>query len=262
MTNLTHTPGMGPDYENAMKFAWKQNLEQAWANPAERREVVDNFAELLGLSPEVLWHWLCTNQLAATQFAKNPTKQTKHQEVAGAWLRVLPLVRDFRILPQAGPDALYVKAGRVLSGEQLVNKATTKSIDFTWEMSLPGGPVLRFYAAHKCTGGSGGSQELQFRDLLEFCHEAAQLQFESRTGTGIRFLALADGDFYDKKRQVSHLPSRLAELQHAVNSSRYAFALSTKTLPMLLHDQLIATVPNLAALDEPTRQALAALRNA
>ncbi len=216
----------GPDYDNAKIRRWEKNIEEARDNPLLRKAAVINFAHKVGLSPEVLWHEFCTNDMSL-HYAVDPTKQTLHQTVAAEWIESLPMVRNFRTLPGDGPDALYVSGGLLMRADQLANADVPKSVDFYFETIDFYGVILRFYVAHKYTKDDGGAQENQFRDLLAFCVESSKLKKEK----GIRILSLADGAFYQKTRRKTNGGNRLCELKDILNGSLFAAAMETKDLP-------------------------------
>ena len=224
----------GPDYDHAKLKRWAKNIEDARDNPARRKEAVVKFASKVGVSAEVLWHKLCTDDLAVLHFSIDPSKQTLHQTVAADWIQNLPGVLNFKILPGDGPDALYVYGGSILSSRQLVNSDMPKSIDFFWEMITEYGVILKFYAAHKYTREDGGAQENQFRDLLAFATESAKLRKEN----GTRILSLADGDFYQKTRNKTNSGNRMQELKDVLSGSSFAEAMECKNLLRYLDEQI------------------------
>lgn len=217
----------GPDYDNSKIKRWKKNIEEARDNPLKRKEAVINFANKVGLSPDVLWYNFCTDDLSPLHYAIDPTKQTLHQSVAAEWIESLPMVLNFKTLPGDGPDALFVSGGYLMRADQLANADIPKSIDFYWETVDSDGVILKFYAAHKYTKEDGGAQENQFRDLLSFALESSKLKKER----GIRILSLSDGPFYQKTRRKTNSGNRLSELKEALNGSQFAAAMETKDLP-------------------------------
>ncbi len=223
----------GPDYDGAKREQWARNVEEARDKPASRRGAVESFAQRLGLHPELVWHSLCTDDAAAPHFAKDPGKQSLHEKAAALWVAALPGISNFDNLPSDGPVAQYILGGRVVSGEAMVSADTPKSVDFRWEISLDGLPVLTYYASHKFTQDDGGAQENQFRDLLAFAKEASQLRIDN----GTRVLCLADGPFYARARRRSGV-CRMKELQEAMAPSAFSRALPCSDLPALLANDI------------------------
>ena len=217
----------GPVYD--LTEAWQQNINAVRNKPLQRRAYIEKWAARTGMSAEVAWHWFCTDDMAAAHFAKDPRKQSAHENIAAAWIKKLPGVYDFQQLKRSGPKALYVSKGQVLRQNDVVLQNTPKSIDFYWKMALPGNHrILHVYASHKHTAEDGGSQDNQLEDLKQFVKEATCLEDEC----GVRFLALSDGDYYTKPRGPQR--TYLDDLVQLSQASSYVRALPCVDLPLYL----------------------------
>ena len=214
----------GPNYD--LSAAWQVNINQVREKPLARKGYIKKLALRTGMSFEVLWHNYCTDDLAAAHFAKDPRKQNAHEKIAAEWIKKIPGVHNFQKLKPNGEKALYVYQGDILSAAGKQGIETPKSLDFAWDIVLPKQhATMSFYASHKHTGIDGGSQDNQFADLRHFTIEASALQQEKQ----IRFVSLADGEYYQKKR--GSCGSKLNALQAIANQSKYTAAMTSAELP-------------------------------
>ena len=83
-------------------------------------------------------------------FSILPIKQVFHQKAASEYIKKLPTVKNFRLLPVHGKGAWYVGAnGEIVKKEILPkNFSLTKSLDFSWKLSN-----YKCFASHKYTRG-------------------------------------------------------------------------------------------------------------
>lgn len=220
-----------PDYDEGVRKEWQANIEECRENPLQRFKELESSQKYrrMGISLELIRHWLCTDDTAAYFFAKDPSKQTYHQKVARDWIKALPGVSQMEQLDVNGDDAKYLSAGNVISGRDIGNTDGKKSLDFEWKFIFSTGEFLRFYASHKYTNESGGAQDNQFEELRKYTKEANGLRRE----TGYRLLAIADGDFYKRKRKGQQL-TRIQELSQECQASPFSRALTTEDIPAYL----------------------------
>ena len=226
---------IGPDY--TMISTYLSNIEDARENPSCRKDFVKSWAERTGVSFEILWHSFCHDDEFAVFLAVDPRRQTQHEQIAADWIGKLPGVKNFKKLSSGGSNSKYLEGGRVVLFDQLTNRANPKSIDFSWEMDLPSIKKitsLSFFASHKYTSTDGGSQDNQYKDLFSFTQEAAKLQTER----GVRFLAIADGHYYEKMRKRNEEKykkiddlKKIAKQGSSNSGTQFVQALSCKELP-------------------------------
>ena len=154
---------------------------------------INNFAERWSFDENFLKNELKTNELLLLTFAKDPGKQTFHQHFAAKHIKTLPLIENFKELPSGGKNALYVVNGKIVEGKDKKDQKTGKSIDFKWEYTFKD-KTLTFYATHKHTKVSGGSQDNQYKDVQEF-------HTESRNCIDLNtyLLSITDGLYYLSK---------------------------------------------------------------
>lgn len=175
---------------------------------------VENFSNKWGYEENFVWCYLLDNdKLFRLFFVKDPGKQTFHQHLAAKWINNLPFVNEFKELSVGGKDALYVLDGKVINGEkkkEVKDKTIPKSIDFYWNYQFSG-KKIEFYATHKYTKISGGSQDNQYRDVQNFLAEA-----KSCDNINICFVSITDGPYYllseptaSNMRKIDYLNSQL-----------------------------------------------------
>lgn len=168
-------------------------------------------------------------------FVKEPGKQTFHQHFAAEWLRALPFIEHLVELPSSGRHALYIdNSGEIISGYEKKNRKLSKSIDFKWEYHFKD-RCLTFYATHKYTKDSGGSQDNQYKDVQEF-HSAARNCVEP----DLLLLSITDGPYYLTSQTLES--SNKSKLEY-LNSGRFRgdrnyatslFSFISDTAPMII----------------------------
>jgi len=187
------------DFEGGIAKRRMQNSAElkkpyALTSPALIKKV-QSFAARWGLSPETVYEKIQTDWLFALWFAKDPGRQSIHQELAANFLKKTfsPLISGFRVLPSGGCNAKWVCAGGVFTQKEMDNRGVDKqarTIDFEWAVPC-GDKTLSFYASHKFTGEEGGAQNNQYEDLKNFvdCVRKAR-------SPEVFYLAIADGPYY------------------------------------------------------------------
>ncbi len=99
-------------------------------------------------------------------------------------------------------------------------KLPGKSLDFSWKTG-----DKTFYAMHKYTAESGGSQDQQFGEMLELMK-----RFTSCQNQDVVLLIIVDGEYYQKNDQ-----ERLEKLRHLQRGKLpRSFALSINEIPHLI----------------------------
>lgn len=191
------------NYDEAEKNQLNENVESLLSNLNDQmlQTRIHNFAEKYNLNPQFVLQKIIDDNIFALCFTKEPSKQTFHQSQAAKFIKKLPLIEDFKTLPAGGKEALYVIKGNVLKGKELSTTTHGKSIDFYWTFKLKG-KKIEFYATHKHTRTSGGSQDNQYNDVLDFLENASYCFSKDKF-----FFAITDGPYYlqpNKKLEDMH----------------------------------------------------------
>ena len=190
----------GPDYEGCVAKAWKANAEAVYGLLMNRdRDVLEKllgFSERFGYPFEDVLAHAKADEMFRAWFAVDPGRQSIHQKLAADWLRELPWVDGFDVLPVVGRNAWYVTGdGDLVKGR---NPHKLKSLDFRWRTGM-----RSVFAMHKYTKQGGGSQDNQFTDVMSTlaCWSAGAAD-ESTV-----LLGIVDGDYYTGKK-MGELRSR------------------------------------------------------
>lgn len=218
-----------PNYEDEFVQAIRANLtrviEQLDAGDTGLLKKIGTFASRFELAIDVVEQKIREDEMFRAFFAKDPGKQKIHENIAAAFIEHTPGVEDFE---QLAHDKLVVIQGAVRSRKEVRAEGATaraKTIDFMW--STRG---KKIYVSHKYTKGSGGGQDNQYRDLQEFIREANESNLRDTY-----FLAIADGDYYDRTDTNSHT-TKLQHLKDLANR-RNVFALSIDELETWLSEK-------------------------
>ena len=129
----------------------------------------------------------------------------------------------FKILSK---NELYVVMGKSFFKNEIKKKkikTNVKTIDFEWEFKNK-----KFYAYHKYTKESGGTQGSQYVDLKIFI-ENANLNKDKN----IYYLVIADGIFYDTQNGNVGV-SKIENLKDISNNKNNVFAMRIEELKDLL----------------------------
>ena len=179
------------EYENKFRKALRKNVRETpkLAAKGDLDVKINNFCDHYGFEREAVLEEIQSNRIVAALFAKNPNKQNFYENLAAEYICRLPDVKNFKNLPN---NELAVSNGAVLGQKELTNRggaSSAKTIDFEWQYRK-----ARFYASHKYTKDSGGSQGGSYKDLQAFISEAARCTLQNTY-----FVAIADGPFYQGK---------------------------------------------------------------
>ena len=144
-----------PDYTALEHEAWKQNASQVVARLDEDEpnllKRIATFVRRFGFHVHEVRQKILSDPMFRAHFAIEPRRQGFHEKIASKWIRSLPDISDFRVLPKSGRNAFYITSdGEVRQG---LRKPPSKSLDFTWQAD-----GRQFYAAHKYTLEGGGNQ--------------------------------------------------------------------------------------------------------
>ena len=212
------------DYKKNYHEAVILNLDQVRAlvlnNDRDMEIKITNYSNKYDLPILFIRNKILKDNIFANQFAKDPSKQTFHQNLASDFISSLEGVKDFKTLPANGKNALYIIDGK-LGKENEIVKGTSKSIDFYWRFN-----GYECYAAHKYTDVDGGSQDNQYTDLIDFLKNAS-LSKEKKT----IFFAIGDGDYYQRKHtKTKNEYNNKIEYMNGLYGTKHSVALTINEL--------------------------------
>ena len=191
-------PNRPPDYETLIQQKWQENaadvVNRLNADDAHLRQKMATYAENFGIDTKSIIRKIRTDQMFANSFAKDPNKQSLHEQSAAAYISNLQFVSEFINLPTHGMNAYYIaEGGEALSGS--AKQGTIKTLDFTWKTGR-----FTCYAAHKYIKQSGGAQDNQFADILSALHRWSK----GNAQPDEILFAIVDGPYFttDKMRQL------------------------------------------------------------
>lgn len=215
-----------PDYNTIVQKLRDENVrkvqEELRLKSPRLMTKVDTYVDHFKFEKEMVLEKIKNDPMFAVIFAKDPTRTGVHEKEAASWLKNLPMVKEFKVLPKSGKNALYVTGDGEI--RYIPNKkAIDKSIDFHWKTGK-----FTVYATHKFTGESGGSQDSQANGVKE------SLQ-RFRQGSGFKndvFLAIVDGDYYTDKK--------MNELRDfCIDRQKLSWALAIQDVPYWLDDKCL-----------------------
>ncbi len=99
-----------------------------------------------------------------------------------------PHIVDFENLPSSGKNAYYINGdGKIVKGE----KTSSKSLDFRWMTD-----ETEFFAAHKYTRESGGTQDNQYSEMRTLL----RLFQNGIVDTHRALIVIVDGPYYTARK--------------------------------------------------------------
>ena len=224
---------LGPDYEGTFRRLMESNVADVLDALRDREDwlmqKIENAAARYDLSREEIEAALLECRVLRFYFAKDPTRQSMHENAAAAFIRGLPGVTEFVQIRSAKK---YIADGRVVDKRELrlmhadnIRVTHTKELDFEWVFGN-----RRFYAYHKHTTDAGGAQDNQYNDLKSFAREAAKNNIANAV-----FIAFCDGPYYLSRNGVAEM-SRVDTLKNIATSVARgnSFAMQTRELPEFL----------------------------
>ena len=224
---------LGPDYEGTFRRLMESNVADVLDALRDREDwlmqKIENAAARYDLSREEIEAALRECRVLRFYFAKDPMRQSMHENTAAAFISSLPGVTEFVQIRSAKK---YIADGRVVDKRELrlmyadnIRVTHTKELDFEWVFGN-----RRFYAYHKHTNDTGGAQGNQYNDLKTFAREAAKNNIANAV-----FIALCDGPYYLSQNGASGM-SRVDTLKNIATSVARgnSFAMQTRELPEFL----------------------------
>lgn len=137
----------------------------------------------LNLSLEEIQDKILKDDLIASFFIKNPSKQNISEKLIGNFLENLPIIENFRTLPNKSD---FLVDGKITK----MRIAGIKSIDFMWKIGNK-----TCIATQKYTTGAGGAQDNQFNDVISFLKES-----QNNNDPELIIFAIVDGDYYTPEK--------------------------------------------------------------
>lgn len=148
----------------------RKEVDKAWV----KTKISNHVARFGGLlTEESLREAILENDIVASLFAKDPSKQNITEKLVAE-------VLDLKKLPASGRNCIrFNNEGDIVS---LTAPSHSKSADFL---------IGDFYTTQKFTTESGGAQDNQFNDVVDFLVKGSKKY---------KVAALLDGAFWDLKR--------------------------------------------------------------
>ncbi len=157
------------------------------------KKKIKRFALKFDLSEKLIQYKVLNDDLFILCFIKEPNRQSFHQRLAADYIKNIPNIIDFKLLPSGGRNALYIISGQLQTGKNITTSRKPKSIDFSWRFQTKQNGLVEFYATHKYTNEGGGAQDNQFNDIKLFLDNA-----QSYIKPDKFFIAICDGDYYNR----------------------------------------------------------------
>ena len=155
---------------------------------------IKNYCTRYGMSRAQVVASILTNDIAATAFAKAANRQRTAEK---AQLEYMQLERGIRVekLPSSGYASLRLQGGEIVDGFTPRTVESTKTFD-----AVSDNNHTKDYIFQKFTMGAGGAQDNQARDAIRFLDAAHE--YVATHDDRIRFVAILDGDYYDRRWDV------------------------------------------------------------
>lgn len=163
------------------------------------KEKIINFCDRHALEFELIKHKILIDDLFILNFITEPSRQTLHQDLASKFIKIIPNIKNFKVLPSNGKDSLFVINGIIVKEHQKKDTSiNVKSIDFEWTYINKIGEEIPCYASHKYTHQSGGAQDHQFKEIMTFLENANKYSKKLNF-----FYAICDGKYYQNPYECS-----------------------------------------------------------
>lgn len=188
-----------PDWDGIEQRMWRANARDVADEAAQRSDRlmkrVDLYVWRFGFTAEQVLDKIRTDPLFAAWFAKEPRRQSPHEQIAADYLQGFGSIFDFVRLKQTGHGALYLnRDGEILARKDIQGDRPSKALDFEW--TSPSG--VRCLASHKYTKEGGGNQDSQFREQRTLLSN-----FQSRSTNNTALFVICDGPYYTEERMAT-----------------------------------------------------------
>lgn len=174
------------DFRPRYKQAYAENVKKVRRDPSIVSKKISNFCELHSFKREDVEKQIKNNEIVAAVFARDPQRQNFFEKTAAEFIKNIQGITDFELLPKS---KFYISSGNLMTKEGLEEgggRSKAKSIDFCWLYK-----GNKFYAYHKHSWNTGGSQDNQYSDIQRFIEESRPSRRANRY-----YVAIADGEFY------------------------------------------------------------------
>ena len=175
---------------------WRANAREVSEEAESRSERLMKRVELFvwrfGFTVEQVLNQIESDPMFAAWFAKEPRRQSPHEQIAADYLTGFESILNFVRLKQTGQGALYLnRDGEILARKDFQGDRPSKALDFEWRS--PSG--VRCLASHKYTKEGGGNQDSQFREQRTLLSN-----FQSRSTNNTALFVICDGPYYTEER--------------------------------------------------------------
>jgi hypothetical protein len=213
------------NYEKLYDLAILKNIQELkdHINSDDTIIKIENWANKFNLNSSFVYQKICTDNIFALNFIKEPGRQNFHENVAAKHIASIKGIKNFKQLPKSGKNALVVSNGVIMSLTSFNNSVEKiKTIDFEFIFNK-----TQFYASHKYTKDNGGSQDNQYYDLRVFMENARK-----NSEKDIIFLAICDGSYYQNK--IGGFKTKIEQLNDDFSKKDKLIAITINELPRLL----------------------------
>jgi len=189
--NYVRNCTMTEDREGMHQTQWDaiQTIETGRELPLWLVEKIDNFADHYGFEFGEVLGAIASSTILAANFAKASSRRSIGERCQVNYLSDRGI--NVEVLERNGHESLRLLHGKLVKGYVANDKEYTKSVDFRNGNDL---------ICAKWTDGYGGAQDNQARDVRHFLKQASK--YVKKNDDGVRFVALLDGDYYDKNRSM------------------------------------------------------------
>jgi hypothetical protein len=139
----------------------------------------------LALSNQEIKELILENDLVASFFAKDPSRQNFTEKIISKTIKSIEGVENFEDLPSS--TYWYLVDGKVVKLKS--RPIGIKNIDYIF--SFRG---KRFVCTQKYTKDAGGAQDNQFNDIVSFLQQSLNME------EGTIAVAIVDGAYYTKEK--------------------------------------------------------------
>ena len=209
-----------PDYATAEQIAWQTNATEAYRNSAlVSAQRIATYVSRFGGTPAAIRAKISGDAMFAATFAKNPVNAGFEKTVALDWLRANLNVQIVDPLSSNRDNAWFVTATGEIRRLRAGEEKPSKALNFRWVM---GG--ITYYALHKYTPSSGGSQGRQFNEERRIL-----TNFQQATDPNKVLIVIVDGDYYTDTRYINQ---RIGVLRNLANGNTpKSFAVHMQHVP-------------------------------
>ena len=160
----------------------RNNINSKWLETKISNHLENNS---LDLSIDDVKSQIMNNDLVASMFMKNPTKQNIYENISANFIKELNIVDDFVNHPSN--VKLFLYNGKIVNTKH----NGLKSIDFTWKSN-----GKNIYATQKYIDEHGGAQDNQFNDIITFLENA----IKSNPDDDNVYVVIVDGDYFNEQK--------------------------------------------------------------